>query len=217
MADKASDWAGNWVASKVKEHFEVQEVETLTPSVLRIARKEDRPFLAGVIAVDRVEPSALEQLLIGGFEIEFIANVPKEALWTGEAIKFALHHSVAWGGFGALLSAISLPNPNEYINKEFDFVERGLRHTKVRDLERVHDRKYVVKRSDLNDVTVVLLNEYELTADHVRTARDRYGAFTSIVMTNPNGGPTSSAKQAAESMGACIYKWGEFLGRLNKW
>ena len=62
----------------------------------------------------------------------------------------------------------------------------------------------------------MLLNEYDLTADNVRNARDRYGGFSDILMTNPNGRATSAAEQAAESMGAQIYKWGEFLGRLNR-
>lgn len=83
-------------------------------------------------------------------------------------------------------------------------------------LERVHDRMYMVRRSGLNDVVVVLANAYELTADHVRTARDRYGQFTDILITNPNGEPTSSAIQAAKSMGSRVSKWGAFLGRLNR-
>jgi hypothetical protein len=118
---------------------------------------------------------------------------------------------------GDLYSATSLPNARQYVNKEFDFVERGLRqHTNVSRIERVHDRKYVVKRVKHKDLKVVLLNEYELTADHVRTARDRYGDFTEILITNPNGRPTSSAEQAAKSMGVSIYKWSELYGRLNK-
>ena len=67
-----------------------------------------------------------------------------------------------------------------------------------------------------SDLDVVLLNEYELAADHVRTARDRYGAFKDILITNPNGKATSSALEAAEFIGAHIYTWREFLGRLNK-
>ncbi|MFI5352639.1 MAG: hypothetical protein ACHQZS_06705 [Candidatus Binatales bacterium] len=217
MPEQNADWTGKWVAQRLEGQPEVQEVELLAPQVLRIIRKEHQPFLAGTIASPRVEPSTFEQLLNSSFRIEFVANVPKESMWSGEAIKVASRHSVAFGGMGDLLSAISLPDVNLYVRKEFAFVERGLcQHMKVSGIERVHDRKYVVKRRNLSDVSVVLLNEYELTADHVRTARNNYGAFAAILVTNPNGGMTSSAKQAAESMGAQIYKWGEFLGRLNK-
>jgi hypothetical protein len=156
-------------------------------------------------------------LLKGSFPIEFIANIPKESFWTGKAIAFASSHSVAFGGMGDLVLAIALPDVSVYVKKEFDFVERVLRqHTKVHGLKRVHDRKYVVERHKLSDVSVVLLNEYELTADQVRTARDRYGIFTTILVTNPNARVTSLARQAAESIGANIYNMSEFLGRLNK-
>lgn len=217
MPERSAEWTGEWVAQRLKEHGEVQEIELLAPQVLNIVRKKDQPFLAATIASPRVERSTLEELLNSSFEIEFIANIPAESFWTGEAIAFASSHSVAFGGMGDLLSAISLPNVRLYERREFAFVERGLRqHTKVSGLERVHDRKYVVKRRNLRDVHVVLLNEYELTADHVRTAHDRYGPFAAVLITNPNGRATSSAKQAAESIGARIFKWGEFLGQLNR-
>ena len=66
------------------------------------------------------------------------------------------------------------------------------------------------------DLTVVMLNEYELTADHLRNARDRYGQFSIAVITNPNGRATSSAEETAQTMGVEILKWGPFFGRLNK-
>jgi hypothetical protein len=36
------------------------------------------------------------------------------------------------------------------------------------------------------------------------------------VITDPNGGATSSAEEAAEAMGVKILTWGPFFGRLNK-
>lgn len=57
--------------------------------------------------------------------------------------------------------------------------------------------------------------EYELTADALRTARDRYGNFFLAVVTNPNGRTTRSAEEAAENMEVQILKWGPFFGHLN--
>ena len=109
-----------------------------------------------------------------------------------------------------------LPDVRVYVNREFAFVERVLRqHTNVSGFERVHDRKYVVKRKAMSDVSVVLLNEYELTADHVRTAAIATGAVTAILVTNPNAQVTSSAKQASVSIESHIFKCSEFLGWLN--
>jgi len=217
MPEGSSEWTGKWVAQKLRKNAGVEAVDLLATQVLRIVRKNHQPFLVGTIASPRVEPSTIDHLLNGLFLIEIIANIPPESFWTGDAIAFASRHSAAFGGMGDLLSAIELPDVSRYVKKEFAFVERGLhQHRKVSDVERVHDRMYVVKRQELCDVTVVLLNEYELTADIVRTARDRYGVFTAIVLTNPSARvPTSLASQAAESMGSQIYTWREFLVRLN--
>lgn len=80
----------------------------------------------------------------------------------------------------------------------------------------MYDRLYRISRNGLPDLTVVMPNEYELTADHLRTARDRYGQFSVAVITDPNGRATSSAEEAAHTMGVEILKWGTFFGRLNK-
>ena len=217
MPEHSVEWTGEWVAGRLRDHDEVVRVDLQTPQVLRIFRKKHCNFLAGTIASQRVEPATLRGLLDGSFRVEFIANIPPESFWTGEAIEFAAAHSAAFGGMGDLFSAVAMPNVSDYEKKEFAFVERGLRqHTKVVDLKRVHDRKYLVKRSGRRDVAVVLVNEYDLGADHVRTARDRYGQFMVVLMTNPNGRPTSEAHQAANSMGARIFMWGKFLSELAR-
>ena len=217
MTNRNDNWTGSFVARSVKRHKNVEDVELLTPQVVKVVRKEDPPFLAGTIASERVERHTIEHLVRGDFKIDFIANVPKESIWTGEAIDLATSQSVAFGGLGDLLSAVALSDVRSYEKKEFGFVERGLRqHSRVQGFKRIYDRLYIVNRRNLPGVTVVLLNEYELTADHIRTARDRYGEFSDILITNPNGNPTSSAKLAADSMGAKIHVWGGFMSRLHE-
>jgi hypothetical protein len=49
----------------------------------------------------------------------------------------------------------------------------------------------------------------------VRTACDRYGNFDVILLNNPNGRPTETAKEVADGIGVKILMWGQFLGRLN--
>jgi hypothetical protein len=108
-------------------------------------------------------------------------------------------------------------NVREYTRREYEFVERGLnQHDRVSGLEREFDRVYLVHRHHLPPVRFVMLNEYELTGDHVRTARSRYGAFDVVLINNPNGKPTSGALAVAEDMGIEIFKWRELLGRLNR-
>ncbi len=138
MPEKDAEWTGRWGATRLQKHSEVQDVELLTPQVLRVVRKNLKPFVAGTIASSRVEASALDQLLNNSFEIEFVANIAGESFWTGEAIELVSRNSAAFGGMGDLYSATSLPNARQYVNKEFDFVERGLRqHTNVSRIERV--------------------------------------------------------------------------------
>jgi hypothetical protein len=115
------------------------------------------------------------------------------------------------------MSAVSDENVREHVKREYVFVERGLiQHNRVSRLEREFDRVYLVHRTGLDPLRFVMLNEYELTADHIRSARSRYGAFDAVLMTNPNGEPTGDAEGVAKDIGVGIFKWREFLGRLNR-
>ena len=115
--------------------------------------------------------------------------------WTGGALNLAHDYNIATGAYGDLLRVIDVEDVRTFQPKETEFVERGLRqHDRISSFERVHDRLYCISRNSLPDVTVAMLNEYELTADHLRTARDRYGKFSIAVITNPNGRATSTPR-----------------------
>jgi hypothetical protein len=144
-------------------------------------------------------------------------TIPRSTVWTGEAIDFAREHQIGWGGIGELFRAVDSEEDSDIQKKEYEFVERGLsQHDKVTKLIRVFDRVFEVHRSKFDPITVVLINEYELTAEHVRHAKATYGHFDAILKTNPNGRTTENARETAEKMSAEIFGWGEFLGRLNK-
>jgi hypothetical protein len=63
---------------------------------------------------------------------------------------------------------------------------------------------------------IVLVDAYDMSAEDVRNARDLYGTFDAALKMSSYGSITTAAAQAAESMGAEAFKFGEFLGRLNK-
>jgi len=217
MSEANADWTGRWALDRLQSHDQVTNVELVHPQVVRISRKSHSTFLAGLIAASIVDDHIVRTVLCLDTQIEFIANIPRESFWKGDAIELARRSKVGFGSYGDLLSAIAHSDVRAYIKKEYDFVDRGFRqHTAISDIQRVHDRLFILNRHAHQSVTVVILNEYELTADHVRVARDRYGPFTDILITNPNGKPTTSATQAAASFGANIYMWGEFLARLNR-
>ena len=141
--------------------------------------------------------------------LSFIVNIPKESFWAGEAIDLVLQYSIAFGRISDLYRSPSCRiDIRKYRNPEFSFVEQALeQHGIVRNLKRIHDRKYVLKRREkLPDFTIVLLNEYELTKDHVRRARQIYGIFDAILITNPNGNATAQARKTEKSMNIDIWE-----------
>ena len=194
-----------WVAQTIGKMGDVQDVKVVDAHSIRVTRNKFDPFEAGIVSVSRVTPEIILPVIEANPSIEIIVNVPKESMWTGDAIAVAEIKGVAFGGIRDLMSAVSDEVVSQYTRSEYSFVERGLRqHTRVSDLERAADRVYIVYRHGLAPLRFVMLNEYELTGDHIRTARDRYGAFDEILLNNPNGKPTTGAREVAEGMGVGI-------------
>ncbi len=217
MAKYTAAETTEWVADNLRKAGKVSKVEVISDQVLRVARSNYDPFVAGIVSLKCVGEDDVRPLVTPQLGIEIIANVPKESYWTGGAIRLAQDNNIATGSYGDLLRVIDVEDVRTFQPKETEFVERGLRqHDRILSFDRVHDRLYRVSRKGLPDLTVAMLNEYELTADHLRTARDRYGQFSVAVITDPNGRATSSAEEVAETLGVEILKWAPFFGRLNK-
>ncbi len=217
MARRSAAETTEWVAGNLRQAKNVSKVEVLSDQVLRVSRNKFTPYVAGIVSAACVEADAVAPLVKSEHGIEIIANVPKDSYWTGNALRLARESNIATGAYGDLLRVIDVQDVRAFQPSETAFVERGLRqHSRIAGFERLYDRLYRISRKGLPDITVVMLNEYELTADHLRTARDRYGNFSLAVITNPSGSATTSAEEAATTMGAEIHKWGSFFGRINK-
>jgi hypothetical protein len=68
---------------------------------------------------------------------------------------------------------------------------------------RVYDRLYRVhRRRELADLTGVLVDPYDMSAEDVRHACNLYGTFDVAVKMNSQGSVTGAAEMAAASMGA---------------
>ena len=207
----------DWVAGNLRENNLIFQVDVLADQVLRIVRSKYAPFVAGIISETRVETNAIGPLIKSNLDVEIIANVPSESIWTGDALRLAQENNIATGAFGDLYRVLDLENVRTFQSKETAFIERGLRqHDRITRFELICDRLYRISRMGLPDLIVAMLNHYESTADHLRTARDRYGNFSVAVNTNPNGSTTSSAAEAAQTMGIEILNWRSFFGHLNK-
>jgi hypothetical protein len=217
MANHTPAETTEWVAGNLRKADHVTKVEVLSEQVLRVSRDKYAPYVAGIVSVKCVKVDDIMPLVESELGVEIIANVPKESYWTGEAIMLAQVHSIATGGYGDLLRVIDDEDVRAFQQKETVFIERGLRqHDRISSFDREYDRLYRIRRNGLSDLKVAMLNEYELTADHLRIARERYGQFSVAVITNPNGSSTSSAQEVAQTMGVEILNWRLFFGRLNK-
>lgn len=210
-------WIGRWVGQKIRENSAVQDVESVGDQVLRVKRARD-VFALGTTAVECVTGATLRTLEPEDLgKLSFVVNVPKDSYWVGEAIDRLLDCGVAFGGMSDLHRALSqCADVRQYRNREFAYVERALsQHDAVEDMTRVHDRKYVLHRRTLPNYIIVLINEYELTKEHVRTARERYGNFDAILITNPNGNATAQAREIAKGIGSDVYHLGQLMGRIS--
>jgi hypothetical protein len=107
---------------------------------------------------------------------------------------------------------------SSYRHKEYGFFERAFRqHSAVEGVTRVYDKVFQLhRRRQLADITVVLIDAYDMSAEDVRRARELYGRFDAAVKISSYGSVTTAAHTAAASMGAEAFKFGELMGRLNK-
>jgi len=171
------------------------------------------------MSADRVDEESVAALLVDKGDIDFVVNIPKAAYVVGNTYAFAEERNFGFGGLGDLFGALKSESPRKYVSREFEFVLRSLRqHRIVSQVTRLDDRRLLVQRKGLDPVSVLVLNDYELTAEHVRHGIERYGQFQAIVRSNPNSRVTHAAATAADESGVRIFSWKEFLGYVNqKW
>jgi hypothetical protein len=212
--------AARWIVGKLRGDAEFSIVDSMGSGFLRIAHKDSVPFTAAVTGAKDVVTLDLVSPLFGIEEVqpEFVVNVPSKAIWHGTAIEFVHDAPAAFGTLGDLVRASRNEPVSAYRNKEYSFFELAFRqHTVVRDLTRLYDRLYQLHRHrGLRDITAVLVDAYDVSSEDIRHAHHLYGRFDAAVKMTSYGSITTAAKEAAESMGAGVFKFGEFLGRLNK-
>lgn len=210
----SENWAPAWVARKLGD-FEGISTKMQSNGVLVVERRDNVPFMLG--EPEMVLRKHVEALLDGARGAQFVVNVPNAAIWSGGAIELVHGAPAAFGGMSDLQRALQLSFVSDYRNKIYSFVEEGLQqHTAVQSLERIYDRVFKIHRRSRRDLTVVLVDAYYVSAEDIRNARRKYGQFDAVLKTTSYGGASTAGEEAPKSIGAEIFKWGEFLGRLNK-
>jgi hypothetical protein len=207
-----------WITKKLKDDQDFGSVKLVGNGFLEITRKNSIPFITAAIGIrDIVRPGHVVPLF-GERNPQFVVNVPSKAIWTGEAINIIHDAPAAFGTFGELIRASREPPVSTYRNKEYSFFERAFRqHTGVREVTRLYDKVFQLHRfRGMPDVTVVLIESYDMSAEDIRNARDLYGGFDAALKTTSYGSITTAANEAAESMGAEAFTFRDFLRRLNR-
>ena len=217
MCEIDQDWTGKWMAKTVEQHTNVGSVRVLSPQMIRIRRQKYGAVRIATLSLLHVRNRHVEEIVNGASRPHFVVNIPVESYWSGKAIESLENRSISFGGIADLYRALNERAVRTYVNPEFAFVTRGLtQHTNVLLWRRIQDRKFQIDRYEGRAVTVVFLNEYDVTADSVRTARERYGPCDVYVSTNPNSRVSSVAGDALTSMDIPILDWAEFFGYLGK-
>jgi hypothetical protein len=206
-----------WVKQVMEGKRGVLGVDKVGERSIRISRAGYPPYVAGIVSKLSVSAQDVRDVLASDPTVDIVINVPAQGMWTGSAIDATRAAGTAFGGMGDLQSCIEREDPRAYVKSEFAFIERALRqHTKVCGITREADRLFLLHRHGAGDIRMLALYEYELTGEHLRTAHERYGRFDLVLISNPNGKPTTGAKSVAEELQVEIYMLGGLLGRLNR-
>jgi hypothetical protein len=62
----------------------------------------------------------------------------------------------------------------------------------------------------------LVLDDYEVSSDVVRSAIEKFGSADAILCANPNATITDAGHLAASAVDGRIWKWKEFYGELNR-
>lgn len=208
-----------WIAEKLRQDDQFTAVEAIGSGFLQVTPKEHMPFVAVAVGVretitqDDVKPLFSDP----NTRAEFVVNVPSKAIWRGDAIDVIHAAPAAFGTLGDLVKAAREEPVSSYRNKEYNFFDRAFRqHRSVKEVIRVYDRVYLLLRGKLPDITVTLIDAYDMSAEDIRNAYDTYGRFDAAVKTTSYGSITSAASEAATNIGAEAFKFRDLMARLYK-
>lgn len=212
----SDNWTTKFMIEKLKDFDDIENITNIENNLSEITRKKGLPFKVFTISLEDVDYNTIEEIVNIYNDLNIIVNIKKGYKINGDAINFLHSKNVSFGGMGDLMRFSSQEDNSLTIDKEYDYISRGLRqHQQVESFERLDNKRVNIQRHSLSDVIAIMINDYEVSVESVRTAKDIYRDFKVIVKTNPNGRITTEAKLVAKSLKIEICTWGDFLGKLN--
>ncbi|WP_332452494.1 hypothetical protein [Chryseobacterium aquaticum] len=215
----SDDWSKNFLIEKLKDFNSAKKIISIDQNLIEIERKKGINFHSFILSLEIVEHEKIEEICEKYSDLNFIVNIKKQYNISAKTTKFLNDKNISFGSLRDFMRYCNERDNNILIDKEFSFVSRGLRqHDKVKNFERLDNRRIKVTRIGLPTIVVIMINDYDITAESIRFAVDLYGDFHVVVKTNPNGSITDQAIVVGDKLKIDICKWGIFLGKLNsKW
>jgi hypothetical protein len=209
----------DWVADKLTTTNKDLEIVNRTPENFLVVRSKDGyTFLVAVLGLQNViELSDVKPLFVGATKPQLVVNVPSKTLWSGAAIHFIHAAPAAFGTLGDISRAARTKDAGSYRDKNMGFFINAMKqHSNVSSVSYVYEAVFKADRKIGESLIVAVIDAYNMSAEDVRNAKDRFGHFDIVVKSSSYGSITPQAEAAANSMGAQALKFGELMGRLAK-
>ncbi|TIW61008.1 MAG: hypothetical protein E5V49_12995 [Mesorhizobium sp.] len=214
MAGSVTDW----VEAHIDENAGFKAVGRSAENFLLI--EDDKKCIHPVAVIGAkpvVQVSDVEPVLVHAIKPEFVINIPSKSIWTGSAIDLVHASPAGFGSLGDLGKAVRLGDVAGYRNKGFGFFERAIgQHSNVQQITRLYDLVFIAHRKKGPDLTIALIDAYNMSAEDVRHARAQYGHFDIALKMSSYGSVTAAAQEAARYMGAEAMMFRDIMGRLGR-
>lgn len=207
-----------WVADKLVEDDRLEIVDRVGDNFLIVKGTKGIAFPVAVLGLKTpIQPLHVNPLFKGAIKPKLVINVPTKTLWSGSAIDFVHGQGAAFGALGDVARAAMRDDPGSFRSKNMDFFISSMRqHGNVAHVSYIFDCMFRVRRRVGSDVSVAVIDAYNMSAEDVRNARSRLGQFDVVVKSTSYGSITDQADSAAKTIGARALMFGELMAWLGK-
>ncbi|HEX9929730.1 MAG TPA: hypothetical protein VGB02_14450 [Pyrinomonadaceae bacterium] len=212
----SDNWTDKFIKEKLANHDNIDSIIIENRNYVRISRKEGTSFLTFTMSLEYINHEVLTEIIDSNDEIDFIVNIKKEYRLSEKSFDILYSNQISFGGVGDFMRFANQWDNIFYTDQEFQFVSRALeQHDKVTSIKRLDNKRIQIERDSLEDVIIVMNNDYDLNIESVRSLKSKFADFKVMVSTNPSARVTSDAYEIAKTMDVDLCTWRDFLAKLN--
>lgn len=208
-------WTASWLANNIR-HDEITDVQIRSDNSLFVKlKKRPLPTLVTTTSRDRLSAADLPAEVHQAAN-EFLINIKKNSAFLTDVVALSNLRNFGFGAVGHFYSACGSNDLRNFLDNETGFILRGLsQHSAISSVDRLTDKSYLVQRHVLPSVTVLAINDYDVTAESVRTAVELHGKADFVLASNPNSRFSQDSIIATRYSGVKLVKWRNLLGALQ--